>query len=951
MLGTVEVEVEGRIVPLPTKARAIASLLALADGRVVSVDQAVDGIWGEAAPPSARNALQVHVSTLRRALGASGAAVRTHPGGYLLACDEVDVDVWRFRGLVGRAWPHGPASAPLLREATTLWRGAPMADLADVPFVQAVATSLTEEYLVALERRIDLDLSGGNLAELIIELDLLVRQHPYREGFWYRLVLALYRDGRQAHALDAFQRARAVLREELGLDPGPSLQALEQAVLRQDPALAPVPVVETLAALPDLPLTDFIGREDAVAGLVDLLATARLVTVSGPGGVGKTRLALEVAHRMAESAVDAAVFVDLSDIVDPGLAGAAVARALGLSSPNPWAAVQEYLGRASVLVVIDNAEQVADGLAERVSSLARRANTSRILVTSRVVLRVGDERVWPLSPLSTSEAERLFLNRARVVQPDRQLEPSAVEELCRRLDGLPLALEIVAARCRTMSPVELVRRFDDVIRADARAPSTPEHHRSVLGSVRWSVDLLAPGPRQLLGTLGVFSSGFTFEAAAAVYDKPTLNDLDELVEASLVVTDGVHLRMLETVRMVARELLTSREDVDLIRQRHATWVTDASTAITKEAPDQAVNRASERMRVILDECLSAVGFLIDTHRNVDAAELFLRCAPAWSRSRDDAELTRSLAWLTRLEQCSLPEPIAVRVMLHRQDRLYFSGRKAESLAEARRAYELAGSVGDHWGTARACHALAFRAALDGDFDLARERCAHGAAAAQLAGDESLRADFENILGCVAIDEKDYGAAAEHLSAFVASKRIHDAAGVCTGLANLVDAALVTGRSDDARRVAAELWLEFPADADSVTVNLGYVAHGLAALAGRDLGRAAEDFAQALDRRLTDGYKTGLAAEIIGIADAVWHSGDNDTAQTLFRTCNQLRQHEPAVGSEWAAADLLENELRNCLSAADIPGAVGVGVGDVEMRDWRAVAAYAAGVGHRLAREL
>jgi predicted ATPase/DNA-binding SARP family transcriptional activator len=949
VLGTVDVTIDARPVPLPLRPRGLLAMLAIADGRAVTVEQALDGIWGENAPVSARNALQVYMSTLRRALGPEAKALRKVPGGYALAGGTADVDVVRFRELIAHARDGGPRSA--LREATDLWRGPPLADVDELPFVAPTVVRLTEEWLLALEQRIDEDLDGDRPSLVVPELETLLSDHPYREGLWQRLALALYRSGRQADALNALERARRTLRDDLGLDPGVGLRSVEGAILRQDPAIDARSNVRPRVCLPAPPVTGLVGREDELARLEAVLRDRRLVTLTGPGGVGKTRLAIEAAARLAGGEIESCAFVDLSDVMDPSLVASEIARCLGVAGSDSWAAVARELARAPTLLVIDNVEQVATEIGPTLAHLVRNTLGLKVLLTSRVPLRVADEHVLPLAPLDPRAAAELFVQRANAARPDASLRSDALAKLCRLLDGLPLAIELAAARCRIMSPEQMLRRFDEIISADVRSSGLVlDRHRSVHRSVTWSVDLLTPSAREVLSTLGVFSSAANLNDVEAVVGRPSLGAMEELVDANLVIADGDAFRLLETVRVVARELLSARRDVDDVRLRHASWAAGVAESIT--ASTGRADRVGILMRARLEDVLAAVDFLSRSGRDEQAARLLLLTAPAWSTQRSEAELDRSLYWLTRVGEGRLSRETEIRVLLHQQDRLFFSGRGVESRAAALRAYELAKQDGFSWGVARACHALAYRAMLDKAYPLGRALCAEGLTAVEWADDPLLRANFYNVLGCIETAAGDYDAAVLHLRTFLDAAGAIDASAKYIGLANLVEAALAAGLSEDAAEAADELWLAIPAETESAWDCVALGAQGLVALARARHRRAAAEFARSLDVRVADGYALGLALEVVGIARVAAYAGDRVMARTLLSMTRRLRESDPAVRSEWTTVtDAIEGEVAAVVAASADSALVRVNLGTVDGDDWHAVATFAAGVGHRLAAAL
>src|SRR6266704_2954258 len=504
--------------------RLLLALLALDPGRVVGVDRLVDGIWGANLPGEPANALQVVVSRLRRAL-APDQVVVSRPPGYLLAIDPERVDAVRFERLAaaGRAAiAAGDAerASGLLQAALDLWRGDALADFPGVPTARAAATRLEELRLAALEDRIEVDLGLGRQARVIGELQALVEREPLRERLHAQLMRALYATGRQADALGAYQRARAVLAERAGLDPGPELRRLEAHLLAQDPALAIAPELPdaappepgaaadvaprapgaTAAVAPSnlpAPLTSFVGREEEIAQVRKLLGRGRLVTLVGPGGAGKTRLALEAVTRLlagGEVGRDGAWLVELASLRDPALLPGAVLDAVSprveLARLEAPAAGGEGGGAARrplralanrhLLLILDNCEHLVEAAANLVETILGACPGVRVLATSREALRVPGELRLPVPALPMPpedlddpeellafDAGRLFVERARAVVPSLELGASqarAIVEICRRLDGLPFAIELAAARVNVLPVAELAARLHDRFR-------------------------------------------------------------------------------------------------------------------------------------------------------------------------------------------------------------------------------------------------------------------------------------------------------------------------------------------------------------------------------------------------------------------------------------------------------------------------------------------------------
>ena len=452
------------------------------------------------------------------------------------------IDARRFEDLVARAELRravDPAEAvELLREALALWRGPALADFAYESFASVEASRLEELRLRAIELRLEADLALGRAADVVAELESLVAEHPLREAFWGQLMLALYRSGRQGEALRTYRRAADHVGEELGLEPSAALQRLEQAILVQDTSLdaelRPVAGAPTTASLP-APLTSFVGREHEVAQVEDLLSHARLVTLTGAGGSGKTRLALETAIR-ARATVDGVWFVELATLADPTLVAQAVASALGLRE-EPERPVEsiivEALGERDCLLVVDNCEHVLEAAADLCATLLSACPHLRILATSRESLDIGGEVAWGVPTLPTPagvpatvdvllrfDAARLFVERATTASPG--FVPTAddiadIAAICACLDGIPLAIELAAARLRTLSLAQVAARLDDRLRllVSGRRDVQPRQ-RTLRAAIEWSYDLLDEGERATFDRSAWFAAPFSLEAAEAV---------------------------------------------------------------------------------------------------------------------------------------------------------------------------------------------------------------------------------------------------------------------------------------------------------------------------------------------------------------------------------------------------------------------------------------------------
>src|SRR5271166_4849354 len=564
-------------VPVPVrgaKQRALLALLALHRGQPVSADRLIDALWGDGQAANPANALQAQIGQLRRTFGA--AAIVTSEAGYALDVRPDQVDVVRFEQLVtkGRRLAAdgelAPASATL-GEALGLRRGEPLAEFAYAGFADAERARLDELALVATETRAGADLGLGRYAELAGELEALCREHPLRERLWELLILALYRGGRQAEALRAYTEVRDRLAGELGIDPGPALRELQARILAQDPSLAaasPAPVQAAAGNLRER-LSSFIGRDAELEQLLGSVRASRLVTLTGPGGTGKTRLAVEAAAALRAEYPDGAWLVELAGVAAPDGVGPAVAGALGavasaLGSPQPpGSAVQlivRHLAGRSLVVVLDNCEHVIAEAAALADTLAGAVPGLRLIATSREALGIPGEVLMPVGGLAIPAAVELFADRARAVQPGFLADGPAgdvIEDICRRLDGLPLAVELAAARFRALPLATVAERLDDRFRLLTGGARTALPRQQTLRAVvDWSYDLLFEDERRLFTRLSVFVGGCELEAAEAVCaddELPSTDVLDvmsRLVDKSLVTAPspgGTRFTQLQTL--------------------------------------------------------------------------------------------------------------------------------------------------------------------------------------------------------------------------------------------------------------------------------------------------------------------------------------------------------------------------------------------------------------------
>lgn len=643
VLGPLVFERDGREVPVPGgRQRSLLALL-LADPAPLSRDRLIDELWGEQPPATAVSALHVHLSKLRALLG--GLLVLS-PAGYSLKADGFELDARQFDALVAQAGWDGASSRSLLAEALGLFRGEPLCDVACEGTVARWRHALEEKRLEAIVLRIDADLVAGLSAELVGELRQLAGENPFEERFWGQLMLALYRSGRQADALDAYQRVRRQFDQQLGLEPSEPLTRLQQQILEQDPGLSQPPATEPAAgaaaaapasvvsSLPE-PVTRLVGRQAELADLRALLADpdVRMVTLTGPGGVGKTRLLVEAARQLEPDYADAAVLVRLEQLTDPALVAAEIAGALARrdGSDGPGAdGLASYLRERELLVALDNFEHLL-AAAALLGELLAVAPRIRVLISSRTALRIRGEHVFEVDPLvlparddhdadvAQSPAVQLFVQCALAANRKLQVDVTmtrTVATVCRALDGLPLAIELAAARSDSLSPAQIAERLARPLLIGEHAlRDLPDRQQTLYRTIRWSYDLLSPAARDVLCCAGVFLGGFTLTALGAVSGRRVDAQLDELVDTSLVRRqsgDG-RLELLELVRAFALDEAAKSGQGSAARARHrhffAAHVAPASTAFDAGRPPGEVAARLQadhaNIRAALEDAIAA----------------------------------------------------------------------------------------------------------------------------------------------------------------------------------------------------------------------------------------------------------------------------------------------------------------------------------------------------------
>jgi predicted ATPase/DNA-binding SARP family transcriptional activator len=655
VLGPLEVRIGADTPALgPRQQRAVLALLLLHAREVVSTDRLTEWLWAAEPPANALTAIQGYVSALRKILGRE--TIETVAGGYRLRADDEQIDARRFERLYLQAQAAlaeedlGRASAHL-EEALDVLHCAPLVDFAYEAWAQAEIGRLEELQLSTREAAFDVRLERADHAALVGELEAFRREHPLREGASRRLMLALYRSGRQAEALEVYQEARSTLVEELGVEPGPELQSLYRSILRQDDGLAvPEPIVTPRATNLPAPPARLIGRGREVDDVAALLGddAVRLVTLTGPGGIGKTRLALEIAACTALRYRDGVVFVDLSPVSTPDDAIESIRQALDLG-PDPahdsLETVTSHLRDRRLLLVLDNLEQVIE-LAQPLAALLSAAGLVDVLATSREALRIRAERQFRLAELSPEDAVQLFRDRAEAVAPGI-VDPDdpRLESLVRELDCLPLALELAASRVDTLAPGAMLERIGERLALLQGGPrDLPERQQALRATLDWSYDLLSAEEQRAFERLGIFRRGCTPDAAAAVAEAPH-GIVESLVRKNLVRIDDLdRIGMLETVRAYAIERLEARTETNTTAAEHARWFARLADEGGEELRGPEGGAWAARLEAEYDNLRSALEWLAE-HDRAAALRLCDRLWPAWL---GQGHLREAKRWFDRL---------------------------------------------------------------------------------------------------------------------------------------------------------------------------------------------------------------------------------------------------------------------------------------------------------------
>lgn len=689
VLGPIEVIKDGESLDLGSrKQRTVLAVLAANAGNPVSVDQCLQAVWGEDAPPGAVRSLHTYVSNLRSIIDPERTGIiESTDGSYRLNLPAGSrVDWMEFEQLIGSP------DADDLDKAISLWRGRPFADVED-EWARSIRTSWEQGRLAGLEAWADVRLDAGELPKLIPRLEQVIEDHPLHEPLWAKLMIAFYRAGRQADALSAYKTLSDRLAEELGIDPSPELKTLEERILQQDPTLTPPAVTPT--NLPS-PVEETIGRIEEKKAVETLLANTRLLTITGAGGVGKTTVAKDVARVHLSDFPDGVWWFELAPLSESRLLVSEMLGAMRMPPPPTLNAVDflcEQLSSASSLLIFDNCEHLIEDVTPVVNSILGAAGEVKVLATSREPLGVSGEVAWTLPPLTQpqpgvvtrseileTDAGALFDIRASQANPAFEVDDenaARIASICRRLDGLPFAIELAAARLRSMGLSELYGRLDDRFKLlTGGGREEVPHHQTLRGTVEWSYELLDPDEQMLYADLSVFRGGFELEAAEAVSGFENVVDLlDSLVAHSLVVVetqgDRVRYTMLETIREHGRELLEGTDRDDHIRMAHLSWLGNLVRSGSRELEGKNGPAWMATFRRETDNVRAALSYAAENDPVTGASICAGLCRYWYATERDVTTLQDSTSFLEEGRRWSelmleseseLPDKIRARLL-------------------------------------------------------------------------------------------------------------------------------------------------------------------------------------------------------------------------------------------------------------------------------------------------
>ena len=989
VLGPVGIAVEGKQVTLGSRTqRAILAVLLAGRGRAVSADDLIEAVWGVKPPPSARKSLHSQISRLRRTLAQiapdAAEAIGTVTAGYRLHTDAHDLDADRFEDLVGgpvqRRDEDASHAVRRLDEALALWRGTAFGEFGDNDVLRAQAVRLNELRVGAATDRVDARLAMGDHQGAIPEARALIADDPLAERPHGQLMTALYRDGRQADALAVYRRLQKRLRDELGVDPSPALVSLHSQILHHDAALAaprrlpfgegrsePRRAGDAPGTPPAAPV-GLVGRHEDVAAVTAMITRLPLVTLTGPGGVGKTSLGREVADFAAPEFEDGVVDVELASVRDASDVAAALVGALGVEDKGERPSVEAVvagLGNRRLLLVLDSCEHVLEPVGHVVERIGRDCPRVAVLATSREYLHLAGERVWQVAPLAVprpgasaaevreSPSGELLRARAQAAEPSFELTEAnagTIAELCRRLDGIPLAIELAAARIRALEPGDLLARIEhrfDVLTGGPRRESG--RHRTLQAVVEWSYKLLTDAEAHLFDRLSVFAGPFSLGAAEQIGAAGSLTEsqvagvLAELVDKSMVAVDREHeqlpFRLLDTLRAYGTQRLEASGAADAARRAHAAYHVGLAEQLGAQIRGPREGAARAQIDAVFDDLRVAHSWLIDAGEAEQAlrlsaalhddlvfrprSEVFAWAQgalelpgapehPSWAAAMvTDArgrlyrgELEHALHLAESALATGSPDGLPVLWGLYVQTTVaLYEGRLDDVLALAEQRVRIADSLGQHYHRALAGVSQVLAHMYRGDAEAAEAVAATARASAETSGNDTAQAWALYASGEALLDT-DPSRAGELLEQAVEAARRVDRP-LIEGV-TLVSLASVHGRTGDTDRA-----LELFAAAIAHWRRLGDYTHQLTTLRNlvELLARLGEcEPAALLYGAVTAGSTPSFGAEAARLSTAWTHVEEHvgaDRARTLAKRGRGLPQAEMLDAALAALQPLLE----------------------------------------------
>ncbi|MHC6594289.1 BTAD domain-containing putative transcriptional regulator [Arthrobacter sp. C152] len=853
-LGPLEVTANGTQIALGARQqRKVLACLALRANSVVSPDTLIESIWPGNTPSKPGPQLQVYVANLRRVLdpgrpkGEPSQRLASRSTGYVLAVSDEELDLLRFRaqraaGEIAVEDGDLQRGAECLRDAVGLFRGPAFPDLADVALFRPELEALEETRLNVYQDLFDVELALGRHELIVSEVQALLAQQKYRERLWACLILSLYRSDRQADALTACREARRVFTRELGIDPGPLLRELETSVLKQDASLAAPSdnghhaVHSRLDNLP-AEITDFIGREAELGELCGFCSSrgSRLVTVTGPGGTGKTRLALAAARKLLPREADGACWVDLAPLTQPHQVPTALAKSLGLEEPGgaaePLEVVTRFLRQRHLLLVLDNFEHLEDAW-PTVAELLTAAPDVRILVTSRSPIGLRAEQEYQLPPLALPPADfllppeslqevpsvKLFLARARAARADITLtdrNAGTIARICQRLDGLPLAIELAAAQLRQSGEDQLLADLEVSLAAiPAAFRDLPDRQKTLTATIAWSHQLLGEEERDLFVQLGVFVGDPAVAAVSGVYASPSSRNhgtaerlLAALARHSMLrlyadPVGSMRVSMLQPIKEFARNALALRDDAAVVRRRHAEYYLRLAEEV---GPDLWGNQQAAAFRLLHADAPDLREALLWSAGPEGSVELALKLVGQlwhyWELTEMLAEPCQIAEQLLAIAE-DVPPAVTAPALSGTATLCWRLGRNGRATQLHQRAFHAFNAAGNQQGAAWAMMCLAVQAAETGDVETAKELAAEAAAQPQAGSRTQFGAHV--ILERLAFYSGDYSRAHELARVSVRlARRLGDPWTLVIALVNQADGAQQAGDYEAAESLLLE----------------------------------------------------------------------------------------------------------------------------------------------------